>query len=122
MAATADRPRSRTHSSPGMGEESTTLVDELQQRIRGEVRFDAGSRGLYSTDGSNFRQLPIGVVIPRNVEDITETLAACHRHGVPVLPRGGGTSLAGQTTNVAVVLDMSKYMHHLLELDPHRKL
>src|SRR5579863_6290328 len=101
---------------------AAALGVELAARLRGEVRFDAGSRALYATDGSNYRQVPIGVVLPRDAEDVLATLAACRRHGVPVLARGGGTSLAGQCCNVAVVLDFSKYMHRLVELDPERRL
>jgi FAD/FMN-containing dehydrogenase/Fe-S oxidoreductase len=98
------------------------LADELAASLRGEVRFDAGSRALYATDGSNYRQVPIGVVLPRDAGDVEATVAACRRHGAPVLARGGGTSLAGQCCNVAVVLDFSKYMHRLVELDPERRL
>ena len=98
------------------------LMNELQTRIGGEVRFDDGSRALYATDGSNYRQVPIGVVIPRDVDDVVQTVAICYRHSVPLLPRGGGTSLAGQCCNVAVVMDMSKYMHTIIELNPEQRI
>src|SRR5438477_6820427 len=94
------------------------IETELHRRIRGEVRFDAGSRALYATDGSNYRQVPIGVVIPRDIEDVVQTVAVCREHDVPILPRGGGTSLAGQCCNVAVVIDCSKYLDGIVELDP----
>src|SRR5256714_8481885 len=94
------------------------LAAELKENVSGEVRFDAGSRALYATDGSNYRQVPIGVVIPRDLDDVIATVAAARRYGAPVLARGGGTSLAGQCCNVAVVIDMSKYLHHILHLDP----
>lgn len=94
-----------------------SLERDLRKSIRGEVRFDEGSRALYSTAGSNYRQVPIGVVIPRSLEDVIATVAVCRRYGAPVLSRGGGTSLAGQCSNVAVVIDFSKYLHHILELD-----
>ena len=97
------------------------LALELKRRIHGEVRFDAGSRALYSTDSSNYRQVPIGVVVPRDVTDVVEAVAACRQFGAPLLSRGGGTSLAGQCCNVAVVLDMSKYLREVLELDPAAK-
>ena len=86
--------------------------------MRGEVRFDRGSRARYSTDGSNYRQIPIGLVVPRDAEDVVAAMAACRKYGAPVLARGGGTSLAGQCCNVAVVFDYTKYMNRILELDP----
>jgi FAD/FMN-containing dehydrogenase/Fe-S oxidoreductase len=94
------------------------LEKELTRAVKGEVRFDRGSRALYATDGSNYRQIPIGLVVPRDDEDVIATVAACRKFGAPVLPRGAGTSLAGQCCNVAVVLDFTKYMNKILELDP----
>ncbi|HSY48520.1 MAG TPA: FAD-binding and (Fe-S)-binding domain-containing protein [Thermoanaerobaculia bacterium] len=93
------------------------LASELREAVRGEVRFDDGSRALYATDASNYRQVPIGVVIPRDADDVVATVALACKHGAPILARGGGTSLAGQCCNVAVVLDFSKYMHHIRELN-----
>ena len=87
------------------------LAQRLRSELRGEVRFDDGSRALYATDASNYRQVPIGVVIPRNDDDVRATLAACREFGAPILARGAGTSLAGQSCNVAVVMDFSKYMN-----------
>src|SRR5690348_11127091 len=97
------------------------LAAGLRRAIEGEVRFDDGSRALYAAGGANYRQVPIGVVIPRSVDDILQTVATCRRYGAPILSRGGGTSLAGQICNVAVVMDMSKYLHRIVELDPGRK-
>ncbi|MBF0375686.1 MAG: FAD-binding oxidoreductase, partial [Alphaproteobacteria bacterium] len=94
------------------------LAAELSRRCEGEVRFDRGSRALYATDASNYRQVPIGVVVPRTIEDVVAAVDACRRHGVPVLARGGGTSLAGQCCNVAVVIDCSKYLRRVIALDP----
>jgi FAD/FMN-containing dehydrogenase/Fe-S oxidoreductase len=110
------RPRPVAARSPGLDTEA--LAAALRASVAGEVRFDAGSRALYSTDGSNYRQVPIGVVVPRSLDDVVATIAACRAHGAPVLSRGGGTSLAGQCCNVAVVLDWSKYLHRVLEVDP----
>src|SRR3954449_3856503 len=93
------------------------LASELKRAIRGEVRFDDGSRALYATDASNYRQVPIGVVMPRDPDDVVATVALARKHGAPILARGGGTSLAGQCCNVAVVLDFSKYMHEIVELN-----
>ena len=95
-----------------------SLEDDLRRSVRGEVRFDAGSRALYATDASNFRQVPIGVVVPRDVDDLVAAVETCRRHGAPLLGRGGGTSLAGQCCNRAVVLDCSKHLNRVPEIDP----
>src|SRR5579884_3620016 len=100
---------------------AAALAAELAATVRGEVRFDDGSRALYAADASNYRQVPIGVVLPRNADDVVATVAAARRHGAPILARGGGTSLAGQCCNVAVVLDFSKYMNRIVALDPERR-
>jgi FAD/FMN-containing dehydrogenase/Fe-S oxidoreductase len=99
-------------------EAAADLAQALAARVAGEVRFDAASRALYATDLSIYRQVPIGVVIPKSIEDVEATVEACRARQVPVLPRGGGTSLCGQTCNVAVVLDFSKYLNRILALDP----
>ena len=93
------------------------LEKELKRTLKGEVRFDRGSRALYATDGSNYRQIPIGLVVPRDNADVIATVAACRKYGAPVLARGAGTSLAGQCCNVAVILDFTKYMNKILEID-----
>ena len=98
------------------------LAAALSRHLRGEVRFDNSSRALYATDASNYRQVPIGVVIPRDAEDVIAAVATAREFGAPLLCRGGGTSLAGQCCNVAVVLDFSKYMSEILEVDPVRRL
>ena len=98
------------------------LEAELRRTVRGEVRFDRGSRALYATDASNYRQIPIGVVVPRDDEDVRAAVAACRTHGAPLLARGAGTSLAGQSCNVAVVLDFTKYMNRILEVNPEAKV
>jgi FAD/FMN-containing dehydrogenase/Fe-S oxidoreductase len=98
------------------------LTEALRREIRGEVRFDRSTRALYSTDGSNYRQVPIGVVLPRDAEDVLAMVALCREFGAPLLCRGAGTSLAGQCSNVAVVIDFSKYMARILEIDPTRRI
>ncbi|MFC8360273.1 FAD-binding and (Fe-S)-binding domain-containing protein [Streptomyces griseorubiginosus] len=97
--------------------DTTALESALRERVDGEVRFDAGSRAAYSTDASNFRQTPIGVVVPRTPEAAAEALAVAREHDAPVLSRGGGTSLAGQCTNTAVVIDWSKYCDRVESVD-----
>jgi FAD/FMN-containing dehydrogenase/Fe-S oxidoreductase len=98
------------------------LESALRRRVSGEVRFDNGSRALYSTDASNYRQVPIGIVVPRDADDVMAAVAVCREQAAPVLCRGGGTSLAGQCCNRAVVLDFSRYMAGILEIDPERRL
>ena len=98
------------------------LENELKRSLRGEVRFDRGSRALYATDGSNYRQIPIGLVVPRDAEDVRAAVAACKKYDAPILARGAGTSLAGQCCNVAVILDFTKYMNHILEIDPEKRM
>ena len=98
------------------------LESILKSTFRGDVCFDLGSRALYAADSSNYRQLPVGVVMPRDAADVEAALAACRATGAAVLPRGAGTSLAGQCANVAVVFDYSRYMHGLISIDPGAKL
>lgn len=101
------------------------IIPEVIRRLRtgtaAEVRFDDGSRALYATDASNYRQVPIGVVVPRTVDDVVAAVAVCREYRLPVLSRGGGTSLAGQCCNAAVVIDMSKYLNRILSVDPGAK-
>jgi FAD/FMN-containing dehydrogenase/Fe-S oxidoreductase len=98
------------------------LEKELHKSVSGEVRFDDGSRALYSTDASNYRQIPIGVVLPKTEEDIVNTINICKKYNAPMVNRGGGTSLAGQGCNVAVMMDMSKYYNQILNIDKDKKL
>ncbi|MBL1100238.1 FAD-binding and (Fe-S)-binding domain-containing protein [Streptomyces coffeae] len=117
----ATEDRQTAPGSSGSRGNPAALAKALRARVDGEVRFDAGSRGAYSTDGSNYRQVPIGVVVPRNVEAGAEAVAVCAESGVPVLSRGGGTSLAGQCTNEAVVIDWTKYCDRLASVDAERR-
>ena len=96
---------------------SETLEQQLSDTLAGEVRFDLYSKALYSTDASLYQIQPIGVVIPKNKQDVIRTVQIASEHKVPILPRGGGTSLAGQSVGEAIVLDMSKYMNQLLEVN-----
>ncbi|MBI4298360.1 MAG: FAD-binding oxidoreductase, partial [Chloroflexi bacterium] len=98
--------------------DSRALAEELRRQIVGEVRFDKYSRVLYSTDASIYQIEPLGVVIPKNNEDVIAAIKTAARYSVPVLPRGGGTSLAGQAVGPAIILDFSKYMHRVLEMNP----
>ncbi len=98
-------------------DEHRALARALRGAIEGEVRFDNGSRSLYATDASNYRQVPIGVVVPRSVDDVVATVRLCRQHGAPLVMRGGGTSLAGQGCNVAVLIDFSKYLNRILAID-----
>src|SRR5688572_20542960 len=113
-----------THSDrlQNLNVDAAALATELRRQVSGEVRFADGDRALYATDASNYRQVPIGVVIPRTRSDVVAAVEICQRFDVPVLARGAGTSLAGQCCNVAVVLDMSKYLNRILEIDPERRI
>ncbi|HSP34307.1 MAG TPA: FAD-linked oxidase C-terminal domain-containing protein [Thermoanaerobaculia bacterium] len=101
--------------------DAVALAEALRRSIEGEVRFDDGARALYATDASNYRQVPIGVVVPKRIDDVIATVELARKFGAPILARGAGTSLAGQCCNVAVVLDFSKYLNEVVELDPARK-
>ncbi len=99
------------------GVDVRALVVDLLNEVRGEVKFDAGARALYATDASNYRQLPMGVVVPRDVDDVVATVAIAARHDAPIFSRGGGTALAGQTCNTGVVIDFSRHVNRLLGID-----
>src|SRR5689334_16444811 len=110
-ASTSDREAAEFIDYPER--KSAALARALSRAIAGEVRFSPGDRALYSTDGSNYRQVPIGVVLPKSVEDVLSTIALCRDYRAPFLSRGGGTSLAGQCCNTAIVVDYSKYLNHI---------
>jgi hypothetical protein len=119
------RPSESSPSPPGSFRTTRTtfsaaleLETKLRQTVGGEVRFDDASPALYSTDASNYRQIPIGLVIPKTIEDVVAVMAACRQFSAPVLSLGGGTSLAGQCCNVAVIIDFSKYLNGITALDP----
>ncbi|CAL9307054.1 FAD-binding and (Fe-S)-binding domain-containing protein [Streptomyces sp. SudanB182_2057] len=94
------------------------LARALRKAVRGEVGFDATSRALVTMDASNYRRVPLGVVAPKDADDVAAVLEVCRERGVPVVARGGGTSIAGQATGTGVVLDFTRHMTALLELDP----
>jgi len=98
------------------------LNSELTRKVDGEVRFDSGSRALYATDASNYRYIPYGVVLPRTKDAVEVAVAICRKFGAPIVSRGGGTGLCGQTVNKAVVIDFSKYLNKVLNIDPQKKL
>jgi FAD/FMN-containing dehydrogenase/Fe-S oxidoreductase len=100
----------------------TGLRRELRRTVEGEVRFDRGSIAMYANDASNFHQVPLGVVVPKTLDDIVATHRACAQFGAPVLNRGGGTSLSGETVNYAVVIDNSKYLDRIGETDVRNRL
>src|SRR5690348_6642273 len=99
--------KSKSHliSIEKYGDQAGAVMHDLSRAVLGEVRFDPASRSLYASDLSVYRQVPIGVVIPRNADDVIATVDVCRKHQVPILGRGCGTSLAGQCCNVAVVID-----------------
>ncbi len=99
-----------------------SLKLELARQVEGEVRFDVGTRAAYATDASNYRQVPVGVVIPRNEGDVIAALSIACENSMPILARGGGTSLAGQACNAALVLDFSKYMNRVIAIDADKRV
>jgi FAD/FMN-containing dehydrogenase len=109
-------------SRPWQAAAHAELERALRKRVRGEVQFDAGSRALYASTGSNYRMPPIGVVLPVDADDVIAVIEVCRTFAAPVLPRGGGTSLAGQSVNTAVVIDCSRHMTRVLALDPTARL
>jgi FAD/FMN-containing dehydrogenase len=117
-AASSIRANGRGPGSNGaLSDVAASLQRELEARIAGEVRFDAVSRMLYSTDASNYQIEPVGVVIPASSDDVQAAIEIAARHRVPILPRGGGSSLAGQTVGAALVIDFSKKLSRLLDVD-----
>ena len=94
------------------------LRQALRARVRGDVAFDAGQRALVTMDASNYRRVPLGVVAPRDSDDVAAVLAVCRERQVPVVPRGAGTSIAGQATGTGVVLDFTRYMNRITAIDP----
>jgi FAD/FMN-containing dehydrogenase/Fe-S oxidoreductase len=101
--------------------ETTELAGELQAKLAGDVRVDRYSRLLYATDASMYQMEPVGVVLPREAQDVVEVVRIAGSYGVPVLPRGGGTGLVGGTVNHAIVLDFSKYMNGVTEVHPEER-
>jgi FAD/FMN-containing dehydrogenase/Fe-S oxidoreductase len=97
------------------------LETQLRAKVRGEVRFKSADRGMYASDASNYRMIPLGVILPRDVADVVQAVAACRKHGAPIFARGGGTGIPGQTVNDGVLFDFSKYMNRILEFDPQQK-
>jgi FAD/FMN-containing dehydrogenase len=119
--ALAAKPHTVGYRSSDGGVDARALAGALASEIRGEVRFSAGSRALYANDASVYRQLPLGVVIPRDAADVVSAVDICRRHGAPLGARGCGTGLAGQTVNEVVLFDFSKYMNNIVELDHERR-
>jgi FAD/FMN-containing dehydrogenase len=116
----APRTDARNAATPFRGTAAVmqSLEADLHRHVRGEVRFDQASKALYTSDASNYRQVPLAVVVPADVDDLLATVAVCRRNDVPFLPRGGGTSQNGQCVNVAVVADASKYVNRVVSVDP----
>ena len=107
---------SETAIAPG----DSALADRLRRNIAGEVLFDRADRGRYATDASIYQVEPLGVIVPKTIDDVAAALAIAREHGMPVLPRGGGTSQCGQTVNRALVIDCSKHLRRILHIDPGR--
>ncbi|MHA3774115.1 FAD-binding and (Fe-S)-binding domain-containing protein [Verrucomicrobiota bacterium sgz303538] len=122
MSTVTEAPVARRQTRRMPNVDVAGLEHALRKQLRGEVRFTDGDRALYATDSSNYRQIPIGVVVPRDTADAVAAVEICQRFGAPLTSRGGGTSLAGQCCNTAVILDFSKYVHRLLEIDTEKQI
>jgi FAD/FMN-containing dehydrogenase/Fe-S oxidoreductase len=107
--------------TPASAADLAGLRTGLERAVRGEVAFDATARALTTMDASNYRRVPLGVVSPRDADDVAAALAVCRAHGVPVVPRGGGTSIAGQATGTGIVLDFTRHMNRIVSLDPEAR-
>jgi FAD/FMN-containing dehydrogenase/Fe-S oxidoreductase len=103
-------------------EQARSLGAELRRSLSCPVQFEAQSRALYTTDASNYRQVPIGIILPRSIADVVEAIDICRRHDAPILARGGGTAIPGQSCNVAVVFDFSRFMNRIIEIDPEKRI
>ncbi|MDN5857405.1 MAG: FAD-binding protein [Pseudonocardia sp.] len=101
---------------------AAALAADLSRVVGGEVHFDAAHRAMWSADASNYRKVPIGVVAPRDAADVAAALQVCREHDVPVLPRGAGTSIGGQAVGTAVILDFTRHMNQVLDLDPEARV
>lgn len=113
--------RLQTGTSGELTIDVASLEQSLRKSIDGEVRFAGGDRGMYASDASNYRMVPLGVVLPKNVDDVVETMRVCRAHGAPIFARGGGTAIPGQTVNFGVVIDFSRYMNRIVDLDPQNR-
>jgi len=110
--------RLQTGTSVALEIDVEALHEELARGVSGEVRFGAGDRGMYASDAGNYRMVPIGVVLPKHAGDVHYALSVCRKYGAPIVARGGGTGIPGQSVNVAVLLDFSKYMNRIVEMNP----
>jgi FAD/FMN-containing dehydrogenase len=107
---------------PSVGVDLRTLERRLRDTVTGVVAFDAGTRALYATDASNYRHVPLGVVIPRTTEEVAAAVAAARACGAPVALRGAGTSIAGQATGRGLVIDTSRHLRRIIEVNPDRRI
>jgi FAD/FMN-containing dehydrogenase len=101
--------------------DAASLRKDLEKRVRGEVRFGEADCGMYASDASNYRMVPLGVIVPLDADDVETALDACRKYGAPIFARGGGTSIPGQTVNNGILFDFSKYMNKILELNEQER-
>src|SRR5687768_194294 len=113
--------RLQTGTTKTLTIDTAGLEKDLRKVIGGEVRFGAADRAMYASDASNYRMVPLGIVLPRDADDVIATVAICRQYGAPIFGRGGGTSIPGQTVNSGMLIDFSKFMNEIVELDPQRK-
>src|ERR1051325_6512671 len=127
VTITTKSPPTQINNRLQTGTTNTLTIDRgaLQQEphaaVRGEIRFGGADRGMYASDASNYRMVPLGVILPTDADDVVAAVAACRKYGAPIFARGGGTAIPGQTVNDGVLFDFSKYMNRIHELDPETK-
>ncbi|NED02488.1 FAD-binding oxidoreductase [Streptomyces sp. SID6648] len=114
----AEQHRPHTGPSATASQASPAFVAALRSAVRGATDFGPTARALTTMDASNYRRVPLGVLAPRDADDIAAALTVCQEYGVPVVPRGGGTSIAGQATGTGLVLDLTRHLRAILDLDP----
>jgi len=98
------------------------LRSQLEAQTTADIRFDAATRAVYASEASNYRQLPIGVVVPRSIKDVITAMRLCQEANLPLLPRGAGTSMCGQSVNAAVIIDTSKYLNRIIDIDAQKRI
>src|SRR5690242_12415356 len=128
VTITTKTPPTQIHNRLQTGTTAQLTIDlpalerDLLKVFKGEVRFSDADRGMYASDASNYRMVPLGVLLPKDSDDVIGAVRICRKYGAPIFARGGGTAIPGQTVNAGVLFDFSKYMNQICEMNPSRRL